>query len=116
MVNSIGNIYSQYLDLKKAEQIEKTNRAKIRADTAVSLAELDFKKKIFVDYLEKSFDERKEIFKTLFENLDSALIRDDVKQMAILLSSITDLAKSSPFKGLMEIEIAMADKSKEIEL
>ena len=53
--------------------------------------------------LDKTFDERRENFRRLFDNLDTALAsgrEDSVAQVADLLEAITDLAKTSPFKDL----------------
>lgn len=53
--------------------------------------------------LDRTFDERRENFRRLFDNLDSALIsdREDAgAQVSELLTAITELAQTSPFKDL----------------
>ncbi|MBK9248793.1 MAG: hypothetical protein IPM69_11915 [Ignavibacteria bacterium] len=55
-------------------------------------------------YLEKTFDERKDIFKQQFKVVDDALAKGNIQQLALGLDSINKLATSSPFKDLASIE------------
>ena len=48
-------------------------------------------------------------FRRLFDGLDTALAADDPNQVASFLTSITDLAKTSPFKELANLEIVVSD-------
>ena len=53
--------------------------------------------------LDKTFDERRENFRRLFDNLDAALISesDDAgAQVSEILGAIAELAQTSPFKDL----------------
>ena len=54
-------------------------------------------------YLDKSFDERAHNFRTLFSVVDSAVASGNNQQLALVLNSITELAKSSPFKNLANL-------------
>ncbi|NJO65424.1 MAG: hypothetical protein HC836_47225 [Richelia sp. RM2_1_2] len=54
-------------------------------------------------YLEGSFDERADNFRALFGVVDNALISGDNEQLALALNSITEIAKSSPFKDLANL-------------
>ncbi|NLZ57099.1 MAG: hypothetical protein GX898_02135 [Corynebacterium sp.] len=57
-----------------------------------------------MDYLDRSFDERKENFQRLFTVVDDALEKDNIQQLAMGLDSILKLAETSPFKDLSSIE------------
>jgi hypothetical protein len=50
--------------------------------------------------LNDTYDERKESFKKYFEVVDDAIKKDNAQQLALGLNSINELAKSSPFKNL----------------
>ncbi|MBW4602487.1 MAG: hypothetical protein KME29_23705 [Calothrix sp. FI2-JRJ7] len=54
-------------------------------------------------YLDRSFDERAKNFHALFTIVDSAIASGNNEQLAFTLNSITELAKSSPFKDLANL-------------
>jgi hypothetical protein len=54
-------------------------------------------------YLDRSFDERAENFRALFSVVDQALASGNNDQLALTLNSITEVAKSSPFKDLANL-------------
>ena len=66
-------------------------------------------REVLLKALELTFDERRENFRRLFDGLDSALAAEDTGQVASFLDSITDLAKSSPFQELANLEIVVAE-------
>lgn len=90
-------------DAAKFIQMQKTKRAEIRAKTAERIREIDAMRDVIMVYLNKTFDERNKIFSKYFECVDKALADGDVQLLAISLSNITELAKSSPFKALSDI-------------
>ena len=59
--------------------------------------------------LDLVFDERRENFRRLFDNLDSTMESGDAAQTAAILTSITELARESPFKELANLEIVVSD-------
>jgi hypothetical protein len=61
-----------------------------------------------MEYLERSFDERAENFRSLFAVVDSAIACGDNEQLSLALNSITEIAKSSPFKELANISSVRA--------
>lgn len=82
---------------------EQTRRQEIRAWEKSQLEIIDVQRDFLLTALDKTFDERSENFRRLFDQLDIALVsdRDDAAaQVADLLGTITDLAKTSPFKDL----------------
>lgn len=82
---------------------EKSRREEIRVWEKSQLEIIQVQRDFLLTALDKTFDERRENFRRLFDNLDTALVsdRDDAAaQVADLLGTITDLAKTSPFKDL----------------
>ncbi|MBW4447902.1 MAG: hypothetical protein KME38_13800 [Spirirestis rafaelensis WJT71-NPBG6] len=54
-------------------------------------------------YLDRSFDERAKNFRALFSVVDKAMSSGNNDQLAIALNSITEIAKSNPFKELANL-------------
>ena len=82
---------------------EQTRRQEIRAWETSQLEIIHVQRDFLLMALDKTFDERRENFRRLFDQLDAALIsdrHDAAAQVSDLLGAITDLAKTSPFKDL----------------
>src|SRR3954468_23860045 len=82
---------------------ERTRRQEIRAWENSQLEIIHVQRDFLLTALDKTFDERRENFRRLFDQLDAAMVsdRDDAAaQVSDLLGAITDLAKTSPFKDL----------------
>ena len=92
--------YTEYLTI--AEQ-EKTKRRDIEAWEKEAIARINAQRDLVITYLDRSFDERAENFRSLFGVVDNALCEGDNEQLAIALNSITEIAKSSPFKDLANL-------------
>ncbi|WP_303341629.1 hypothetical protein, partial [uncultured Duncaniella sp.] len=58
--------------------------------------------KLLSDYLDKTFDERSELFDNYFRVLDKAIEAGDIALMSATLGSINSLAAQSPFKNLAD--------------
>ena len=54
-------------------------------------------------YLDHSFDERADNFRSLFRLVEQAIAVGNNVQLALALHSITEIAKSSPFKELANL-------------
>ena len=54
-------------------------------------------------YLDKTFDERGQLFDNYFGVLDRAMANGDLELMSQTLAAINSLAVSSPFKDLADI-------------
>jgi hypothetical protein len=87
------------------DTIEKTKRAQIAADRETKIAAIRAQRDFFMDYLQKTFDERADNFCKIFEVIDSALLNDNIQQLALGLDSLNKLAAESPFKVLADINI-----------
>lgn len=91
---------------------EKTKRQEIRSWEKVQLEIIEVQKEFLLTALDKTFDERSENFRRLFDDLDSALVsgaEDAAARVADLLAGITELAKTSPFKDLKSPEIVVQE-------
>ena len=90
-------------DAVKFCEVQETKRAEIKANAEVRIAQLRAQRDILIDYLQRSFDERRYLFEQQFKVVDHALMTGNTEELAISLQSINDLAKSSPFKALADI-------------
>jgi hypothetical protein len=82
---------------------EETRREEIHAWKESQLEIIQVQRDFLLTALDKTFDERRENFRRLFDQLDRALASDRdnaAAQVSDLLGTITDLAKTSPFKDL----------------
>lgn len=112
-LNNIVNECTKYL--KIAEQ-EKTKRREIEKWEKESLATIKAQRDLLMEYLARSFDERSENFRSLFCVVDQALISGNNEQLAIALHTMTEIAKSSPFKelsNLISVRAALNDSEHE---
>jgi hypothetical protein len=82
---------------------ERTKRIEIQVSLTQQLEVIHVQRDFLLSGLERTFDERRENFQRLFDQLDVALVSssdDSGAQVAEILGAITDLAKISPFKDL----------------
>lgn len=91
-------------EVAKFESAQQTVRVGIAAERDMAIAKIEMQKTVLMDYLDRSFDERKENFQRLFTVVDDALEKDNIQQLAMGLDSILKLAETSPFKDLSSIE------------
>jgi hypothetical protein len=96
-------------DYIRITQEEKTKRAEIKAWENIKIEEIRAKRDLFITYLDKAFTEREKSFDRLFDQADEAMRQGDAQQLGAILSSITELAKTTPFKDLVDY-----NKTKEI--
>ena len=97
---------------------QKTEQERIRRQAAVQIARVHVWRDVFLDYLDRAFDERRSNFRELFDRLDSAMAANRIEGVAHTLDAIVALAKSSPFKDLADLAAAretLRDKSKDFE-
>jgi hypothetical protein len=101
--------------LKIAEQ-EQTKRREIDAWEKTTVTKINTLREFLIGYLDKSFDERAENFRSLFAVVDNAISSGNNEQLALTLNSITEIAKSSPFKelaNLANVQAALEDPDHE---
>jgi hypothetical protein len=90
-------------------QRARVERDGIAARESAQVERIHAQREVLLKALELTFDERRENFRRLFDGLDSALAAEDPSQVASFLESITDLAKSSPFQELANLEIVVSE-------
>lgn len=99
-LNIAASAYTNYQNI--AEQ-EKTKRREIDVWEKETITKINVQRDLLMAYLERSFDERAENFRSLFAVVDGAITSGNNEQLALVLNSITDIAKSSPFKDLANL-------------
>ena len=100
---SLQQIVSAYIDYKKVAEQEQTKRRAIEAWEKETIARINAQRDVLIEYLDRSFDERAENFRVLFNLVDRAMTTGNNEQLAVALHSITEIAKSSPFKELANL-------------
>lgn len=103
MFNLVGKFVDASKDVAKYTEMQKTKRVEIRAAAKVQIKKIEMMRDTIQLYLNKTFDERRMIFEKQFACVDKALETGDTQLLTISLNSITDLAKSSPFKNLSDV-------------
>lgn len=102
-VQSIQEMVSAYTEYLKIAEEQKTKRRGIEAWEKTTIAQIYAQRDLLIGYLDRSFDERAKNFHALFTIIDSAIASGNNEQLALTLNSITELAKSSPFKDLANL-------------
>ncbi|MEH2262077.1 hypothetical protein [Nostoc sp.] len=97
-----------YTDYLKVAQQEKTKRREIDAWEKETITKINAQRELLMAYLDRSFDERAENFRALFAVVDHAIASGNNDQLALTLNSITEIAKSSPFKDLANLATVRA--------
>jgi septal ring factor EnvC (AmiA/AmiB activator) len=117
-LQSLQETVSAYTNYLKIAEEEKTKRRDIEAWEKTIIAQINAQRDLLIGYLERSFDERAINFRALFTVVDSAISSGNNEQLALTLNSITELAKSSPFKelaNLNQVRAALDDPNHEWE-
>ena len=99
----LQQIVSAYTEYQIIAEQEKTERHKIDAWEKTTIAQINAQRDLLIAYLEQSFDERAKNFRVLFAVVDLALTSGNNEQLALTLNSITEIAKSCPFKELANL-------------
>ncbi|WP_440254981.1 hypothetical protein [Candidatus Avelusimicrobium sp.] len=113
MVPLIFNLTRQLGRVVKFTEVQENKRNKIIAERDVLIKHIEAEKAVILEYLDKSFDERKENFNKLFAMADEAIASENNERLALILNSINFIAVESPFKALRSVsdtKKALADK------
>ncbi|MBD2410622.1 hypothetical protein FACHB389_17560 [Nostoc calcicola FACHB-389] len=100
---SLQQMVSAYTDYLKVAEEEQTKRRDIEAWEKETITKINAQRELLMAYLDRSFDERAENFRALFAVVDNAIASGNNEQLALTLNSITEIAKSSPFKELANL-------------
>ncbi|MCQ2234015.1 MAG: hypothetical protein MJZ24_04630 [Paludibacteraceae bacterium] len=84
----------------KFVKLQEVKRERIVAEKDAKIAQIEATKEILKEYLDKTFDERKDTFSKYFAVVDMALENGNNEALAQALENINSLAASSPFKDL----------------
>ena len=104
----LQQMVSAYTEYMKVAQQEQTKRREIDTWEQTTIAKISAQRNLLMAYLDRSFDERAENFRSLFCVVDQALTAGNNEQLALALNSITEIAKSSPFKDLANLASVQA--------
>jgi len=96
-------IMAAYTEYKIVSEQEKTKRRGIESWEKTIISQIEFQRDVMLDHLERTFDERASNFRLLFQTVDQAIKNSDSEQLTLTLNSITEIAKSSPFKDLADL-------------
>lgn len=96
-------VMEAYVEYKIVAEQEQTKRRGIEAWEKVTIAEIKAQRDALINYLERSFDERAKNFSFLFQKVDQAIADGDNNNLELALASLTEIAKSSPFKDLADL-------------
>jgi ribonucleotide reductase alpha subunit len=99
----LQQMVSAYTEYKIIAEQEQTNRREIEAWEKETITKINAQRELLMAYLDRSFDERAENFRALFAVVDNAIASGNNDQLALTLNSITEIAKSSPFKDLANL-------------
>ena len=104
VTNALSTLNNEVFETIKFCEVQQTKREKIKADASVRIAQINAMTASIKNYLDRSFDERSKIFDNYFNVLDAAIEKGDMSLMVSTLQSINNLAASSPFKDLNDLE------------
>ncbi|WP_199302452.1 hypothetical protein [Coleofasciculus sp. FACHB-129] len=116
LAECLRDLVSAYTEYKKVAEEERTKRRDIDAWEKERIAKINAQRDLLMAYLDRSFDERAENFRALFGVVDRAITAGNNEQLALALNSITEIAKSSPFKdlaNLASVKVALNDPDHE---
>lgn len=82
---------------------ERTEQTRLRENARVDVENVHAMRDVLMAYLDRSFDERRENFRQLFERLDGAIQGNNVQMASAVLDSVVKLADASPFKALQDV-------------
>jgi hypothetical protein len=99
----LRDIVQAYTEYKIVAEEEQTKRRGIEAWEKATVAQIKANRDALIKYLDRSFDERAKNFRFLFSKVDEAIAKGDTSQLTLALNSITEIAKSSPFKELADL-------------
>ena len=99
----LQQMVSAYTEYKIIAEQEQTKRREIDVWENETITKINAQRELLMAYLDRSFDERAENFRALFAVVDNAIASGNNEQLALTLNSITEIAKSSPFKDLANL-------------
>jgi hypothetical protein len=105
---SLERIVEACTDYMKIAEEERTKRREIEAWEKTTVTKIKAQRDLLMKHLDRSFDERAENFRQMFDVVDRAIATGNNQQLALTLDAIVVLAKSSPFKELASLSSVRA--------
>lgn len=102
-IQGLDSVRESIFDYLRLKEEAKTKRVAIEKAAQVKIEHIRAQRDVLLFYLDKSFEERRRNFEELFYRLDKASEKntpESLKEMALILGSILELAKTSPFKDI----------------
>jgi len=103
VVESARLIVSDITNMVNMIQQETTKREAIRANRDVIIEKTRAFREIMLVVMDKTFEERRQLFDGYFARLDKALDKNDANMVAGILNNMVDLAKNGPLKDLVSL-------------
>ncbi len=103
VLESARIIVSDITNMVNMIQQETTKREAIRANRDVIIEKTRAFREVMLEVMDRTFDERKDLFDGYFARLDKAMDKNDTQMVAGILSNMVDLAKNGPLKNLVDI-------------
>ncbi|HHT30561.1 hypothetical protein [Petrimonas mucosa] len=103
VLDSAKIIISDITNMVNLIQQETTKREAIRANRDVIIEKTKAFREVMLEVMDRTFDERKDLFDGYFARLDKAMDKNDTQMVAGILSNMVDLAKNGPLKNLVDI-------------
>jgi hypothetical protein len=82
---------------------ERTKQREIKRAADTEIARIKAMRDVLLDYLERSFDERRRNFDALFVRVDQAMATGDPAMLSATLGAVVALAQSSPFEAFRDV-------------
>lgn len=103
VLESARIIVSDITNMINMIQQETTKREAIRANRDVIIEKTRAFREVMLVVMDKTFDERRQLFDGYFARLDKAMDNNDTNMVAGILSNMVDLAKNGPIKDLIDV-------------
>jgi|LSQX01.1.fsa_nt_gb predicted RNase H-like nuclease (RuvC/YqgF family) len=114
VLHEVKDLFRFCAESARAISEYRTERASIEANARVQIESIRSQREVIITFLEKTFEERHENFRNLFDRLDDALDNDNLEATKLVLCTLVHYAKSSPFDALRDAvsaHEALQDKS-----
>jgi len=103
LITSLKEVGNKYYELQTVREQEQTKRGQIQAEKEVALNKINTLREMFMTYMNKSFDERKDNFAKFFKIVDDAIEKNNMQELQMGLLCINQLAAQSPFKPIADM-------------
>ncbi|MBR4985829.1 MAG: hypothetical protein IKY83_08830 [Proteobacteria bacterium] len=103
VMEALGTLIEVASDTIKYVSEQETKQVEIRAHRDIAVAQINATTELIKQYLDKTFDERKDIFNKQFQVVDEALRTGNTEMLSYGLSAINQLAAQNPLKNLADI-------------